>query len=360
MTAAIENQTPAPASPWLEPWPEEMLERVLTCPVCNSATRTLLHEHLVDNAFFVAHGQWNLYRCAQCKSAYLDPRPNQASINQAYGTYYTHAVGEPQKPENKLVGTRWLKYKLFNGYVNWRYGTRREPSSRWGVWLAQILRRHKQRLDVEFRYLPKPIPGQSILDVGCGNGEFLSNAHEAGWEVTGLDPDPQAVAAAEQRGLNVSVGSIESLNNISDSFDAITLSHVLEHVHEPRQLIQAIHRLLKPGGSVYIDTPNMGSKGARYWGRNWRGIEAPRHLVLFSLAGLVELLKASGFEQIEIKRRTVVRKFIYLSSFRMQHGKSPYGRDPAKLPLLMRLKLKYVITRAEDDEFLTLVAKKTS
>ena len=335
-----------------------MLERILVCPVCHGATRTLLHEHLVDNVFFVAHGQWNLYRCAQCNSAYLDPRPNKASISQAYGTYYTHAVGEPRKPERELAGFRRLKYKLLNGYVNWRYGTRREPSSQWGVLLAPILRRHKQRLDVEFRYLPRPIPGQSILDLGCGNGEFLSNAHEAGWDVTGLDPDPQAVAAAEQRGLNVSVGSIESLNNISHRFDAITLSHVLEHVHEPRQLIQDIHRLLKPGGSAYIDTPNMGSKGARYWGRNWRGLEAPRHLVLFSLAGLVELLQASGFVDLEIKRRTVVRKFIYLSSFRMQQGKSPYGREPAKLPLLMRLTLKYMATRTEDDEFLTLVATK--
>ncbi len=360
MPEAIEEQAAPDATPWQAAWPAGELERVPTCPVCHGATRELLHEDLIDNSFFVAPGHWTLYRCTQCKNAYLDPRPDKTSIGKAYGTYYTHASSETRAGSNRTGAMRRLRLKLLNGYANQRYGTQRHPASQWGIWLARLLPRQQQRLDVEFRYLPRPGPGQKLLDMGCGNGEFLSNAREAGWDVTGIDPDPKAVAVAKQRGLDVSVGSVESLIGMSSCLDAITLSHVLEHVHEPGLVIQAIHRLLKPGGVIYIDTPNIESKGARFWGRNWRGLETPRHLVLFSLDGLLGLLKASGFGNIEVKRRTSARKFVHLSSLRMQLGKSPNGIDPARLPLMMRLKLRYSVTRAEHDEFLTLIARKNS
>lgn len=358
MSEANNNAVSENNLPWHTSWPADELEHVPVCPVCGGAARQMLHENLVDNVFFVAPGHWILYRCTQCKNAYLDPRPDQASIGKAYGTYYTHAAGETRTGSGNSGPLHRLKLRLSNGYVNQRYGTRREPASPSGSWLAKLLPRQRQRLDVEFRYLQKPRAGQTLLDIGCGNGDFLLNAREAGWDVAGIDPDPKAVAVATQRGLDVSVGSVESLTGRSGCYDAITLSHVLEHVHDPRLVVQAIHRLLKPGGVIYVDTPNIESRGAQFWGKNWRGLETPRHLVLFSLEGLVGLLKAVGFENLKIKRRTAVRKFVYLSSLRMQLGKSPNGREPAKLPLMLRMKLKYTVTRAEQEEFLTLIAWK--
>jgi 2-polyprenyl-3-methyl-5-hydroxy-6-metoxy-1,4-benzoquinol methylase len=358
MSEAIKNVVSPANPPWHTAWPADELEHVAACPVCGSVVRETLHENLVDNVFFVAPGHWTLYHCTQCKNAYLDPRPDRASIGKAYGTYYTHSAGETRTRSRTPGALQRLKLRLSNGYVNQRYGTRREPASASGRWLGRLLPRQRQRLDVEFRYLPRPHAGQKLLDIGCGNGDFLLSAREAGWRVVGIDPDPKAIAVATQRGLDVSVGSIESLTGRSGCFDAITLSHVLEHVHEPQHVVQAIHRLLKPGGVIYIDTPNIESRGAQYWGKNWRGLETPRHLVLFSLEGLVGLLKAGGFDSLQIKRRTAVRKFVYLSSLRMQQGKSPNGREPAKLPLTLRLRLKYSFTRLEQEEFLTLVAWK--
>ena len=343
-------------SPWRAPWPEGSLEQVPNCPVCGGATRTVLHDQLVDNSFRVAPGRWTLHRCLQCSSAYLDPRPDRASIGAAYGQYYTHTVSERSAGKANPRGLRRLKLSLSNGYARWRYGSGRMPSSRWGIWLAPLLGRQQQRMDAEFRHLPKPLPGQKLLDVGCGNGDFLASARDAGWDIVGIDPDPKAVAAACDRGLDASVGSIESLDGASQRFDAITLSHVIEHVHDPGALIRSIHRLLKPGGTLYVDTPNIQSRGAAEWGRNWRGLEAPRHLVLFSLDGLVGLLQANGFGHLQVKRRTAVRKFIYLASLRMQQGRSPSAARPANLPLTMRLRLKYLPVSARHDEFLTLVA----
>ncbi len=346
------------ARPWDVAWPMDELESVVACPVCGGTARDMCRENLVDNVFFVAPGRWNLYRCARCTSAYLDPRPNRASIGKAYGVYYTHVAGGSQTTSNDASAMQRLKVALVNGYVNTRYGTQRKPSSRLGYLAARLLPRQRQKRDAAFRYLPKPVAGQKLLDVGCGNGDFLLNAREAGWDATGIDPDPEAVATATQRGLDVSVGSIDLFAGKSSCFDAITLSHVLEHLHDPQRVIAAAHRLLKPGGVIFVDTPNIDSQGAALWGKNWRGLEAPRHLVLFSLAGLVGLLQGAGFANVETKRRTAVRKPIYLASMRMRSGQSPYARHPSRLPLLLRIRLKCSTARAEDDEFLTLIAWK--
>jgi 2-polyprenyl-3-methyl-5-hydroxy-6-metoxy-1,4-benzoquinol methylase len=358
MPESIEEKASESTPAWQLSWPVDELEPVPACPVCRSAARVLLQQDLVDNAFFVAPGRWTLYRCTQCNSAYLDPCPTAASIGNAYGVYYTHSADGPRTTSNKPGIVRHLKLALTNGYVNSRYGTRRQPASRVGVWLAKVLPLRRQKRDAEFRYLPKPRPGQRLLDIGCGNGDFLVNARDAGWDVVGIDPDPKAVAAAKQRDLEVSVGSIELFATESGCFDAITLSHVLEHLHEPVQFIQAVHRLLKPGGVIFIDTPNIESRGARRWGRNWRGLETPRHLVLFSRAGLIGMLQAGGFEHIETKRRTTVRQSMYLASLRMQMGKSPDGGQPRRLPAMMRFRLAWPVASVRDDEFLTLVAWK--
>lgn len=356
MSETIEYKQAPALTPWQIPWPSDELEHVSQCPVCKSSDRQLLHANLVDNVFFVAAGHWQMYRCMRCRSAYLDPRPNAASIGKAYETYYTHAASGEQAEFAKAGKRNRLKSRLSNGYVNDRYGATRQPASVWGVRLARFLPRQRQKLDAAFRYLPKPEPGQKLLDIGCGNGDFLANARDAGWDIAGIDPDPKAVATAMQRGFDVRVGSVESLAELSDCFDAITISHVLEHVHHPQQVIQTIARLLKPGGVLYVDTPNIESYGAKFWGSNWRGLETPRHLVLFNLDALIGLLKTNGFGNISVKRRTTVRKFLYLSSLRMQRGGSPYEPKPAKLPMMMRIRLKFASVPIEHDEFLTLVA----
>lgn len=358
MSKTIEYKQPRAVIPWQIPWPSDELEYVPRCPVCESTDRQLLHDNLVDNVFFVAAGRWQMYRCIQCRSAYLDPRPDAASIGKAYETYYTHAASGEQAGFARADKRHQLKARLSNGYVNDRYGTAQQPASAWGIRLSRFLPRRRQKLDAAFRYLPKPRPGQRLLDIGCGNGDFLVNARDAGWEVEGIDPDPKAVATAAQRGFDVRLGSVESLAELSDCFDAITLSHVLEHVHRPPEVVLSIARLLKPGGVLYVDTPNIESHGATLWGSNWRGLETPRHLVLFNLDALIGLLETSGFNNISVKRRTTVRKFLHLSSLRMQRGGSPYDPKPAKLPMMMRIRLKFASVPVEHDEFLTLLASR--
>jgi len=343
--------------PWAEPWPEEGLEHLGRCPVCDSTARTVLHEHLVDEVFRVAPGQWTSWTCAQCGSGYLDPRPTQATIGQAYGNYYTHQEAIGRVASEKLGLLLRIRRALSNGYFNARYGADYQPASRLGLWLARLLPRQREALDVSFRWLPKPKPGQRVLDVGCGNGGFLLKAREVGWQVMGVDPDPEAVATARQKGLEVRLGSIEVFDGESELFDAITLSHVIEHVHDPKFVLADAYRLLKSGGTLYLDTPNIDSRGSRIFEQHWRGMEAPRHLVLFNVSGLHWLLEQIGFTVIPLQRhRTVAGMF--LSSHRLAQGLSCYGTQPKSLPLSLAWRARLPFIPTVQLEFITLLARK--
>jgi len=126
-----------------------------------------------------------------------------------------------------------------------------------------------------------------LLDLGCGNGRFLALMRDAGWEVRGIEPDPAAAKVAqEQFGIPVIVGTLEDAELPGESFDAITLSHVIEHVHDPIALLSECRRVLKPEGRAVIVTPNIRSLGHQKFGSSWRGLEPPRHLLIFSLTAL--------------------------------------------------------------------------
>jgi len=265
-----------------QPWPQIDLEAVAHCPVCNGTERSLLYKGLADRVFCVADGMWDLYRCTQCASGYLDPRPTSGSIGRAYEGYYTHDA-EDHPIVRRKGRIRSLVHDLVNGYQNRRYGLKRSPALSMGRWLLPLLPSLRTAADAECRHLPpRPAGGGRLLDVGCGNGGFLMLAKQAGWQVEGLDFDAGAVQAARSRGLDVHHGGIEVLEGRSTCYDVITLCHVIEHVHNPIATLRRLHALLKPGGVLWLDTPNLSSLGAVRFGPHWRGLEVPRHLVLFS------------------------------------------------------------------------------
>lgn len=140
-----------------------------------------------------------------------------------------------------------------------------------------------------------PADGKRLLDLGCGDGSFLALMRDAGWHVTGIDPDAKAARTAQERfGLTVIVGSLQDAGFPNQSFDAVTLSHVIEHVHDPVALLSECRRVLKPGGRAVIVTPNIRSLGHRRFGASWRGLEPPRHFNLFSSQTLRNCCQRAG------------------------------------------------------------------
>ena len=340
-------------------WPPKELESVSSCPACSSGDRKLLFSELVDNAFFVANGKWNLFQCQNCNSAYLDPRPDKESIHRAYGAYYTHTTNVKNKTDpDHFTGIRKWRRMLANGYYNYHYGTSRAPESIHGAWLLLLYPKFSRSVRAQFRFLNKPQPGQLLLDVGCGNGDFLVLAAEVGWDAKGVEPDPKALDVARSRGVKVIQGSLDEIKKTGELYDVITMSHVIEHVHDPAAFVRLAFESLKSGGVLYIDTPNVQSLGLRRFQKNWRGLESPRHLVLFSEQGLRKILKISGFKKLYFVSRSEVRFNIALKSYRIKLGKSPYDESIKKLPVREMIKT-YLPRSFQREEFLTVLARKS-
>jgi SAM-dependent methyltransferase len=171
--------------------------------------------------------------------------------------------------------------------------------------------------DVEMRYL-RWTPNGRLLDVGCGSGDWLLTMRGWGWRVEGLDFDEKAVAMARQNGLDVRHGALEQEGFPDNTFDAITLSHVIEHVPDPALTLAECARILKPGGTLVVATPNNASLTHRYFGEAWRGLEPPRHLHIFSPASIRRSLNLAGFANVSI--RPQIATSVIFESYLLSRG----------------------------------------
>ncbi len=347
--------------PWQTPWPNEGLESIDSCPVCGASQRTLLHKEIVDNVFFCSPGKWTLWQCSQCRSAYLDPRPTPDTIHQAYVNYYTHQQTGDKDDYASLSLIRKLRRRLVNGYTNWRFSTTAKPASALGVLAAFFMPSLKKVLDRQYRHMPRvPKCGGSLLDIGAGDGAFLSLARTAGWDVVGLEPDQKAAANATRRGLTVHEGGIEYFGEKTELFDVIILNHVIEHVYQPVKVLERCHALLKPGGQLWLETPNIDSFGHARFAKNWRGLEAPRHLVIFNEHSLKQTLMEAGFSTPRNQMRPSPCPGMFRASFAMECDSSPY----ATMAIPMALKLEVLMAAYKElynpsrREFLTVTAYK--
>ncbi|WP_363318686.1 class I SAM-dependent methyltransferase [Rhodoferax sp.] len=262
--------------------------------MCESERRTLAHRGVKDWAFACAPGSWNYWLCDECSSLYLDPRPTAESIWRAYSTYYTH------KGETVAQGVRSsFKLRLRNECLFHWLGIDQGPRLhyRFGGYLSVLKPMIPRKFPLDQLAC---LPRGKLLDVGCGSGDLLLAAQAMGWQVRGLEIDAKAVDAACSKGLSVQHGSFELLCEYRSSFECIVCSHVIEHVHEPRQLLSSLVNALKPGGSLFIAYPNPSSVVRRWFGRHWRGLEAPRHLCLPSLEVLQMELGKFGIRSIKV------------------------------------------------------------
>lgn len=273
-------------------WPDRGLEPVPECPACGSDNRNLLYENLTDNVFHCAPGTWTMKRCNQCECAYLDPRPTADTIHLAYETYYTHSADAEYHGDAPAD----LKRTLINGYRNHRFGSNLQPASSLGAALFYCLPNLRRRIDCSTRCLPRLRDGARLLDVGAGSGDYLRLAQSLGWQAVGVDSDPVVVKHATAIGLTVRQGGPEAFLDQPASFDAITLNHAIEHMHHPRQTLSYVFELLRPGGFVYMETPNIDALGHGNFREHWRGLEVPRHLTIFSWQSLEALLHQTGFD----------------------------------------------------------------
>src|SRR5262249_20475198 len=139
----------------------------------------------------------------------------------------------------------------------------------------------KENLDLRVLLL-RHRPNGRLLDVGCGDGHALHFMRDMGWRVEGVDFDPTAVEQAPSLGLDVRAGTLAAQRYPDASFDAVVVSHLVEHVPVPDDLLRECRRILHVGGQMTVVTPNAVSYGHSVFRERWRGLEPPRHLQIFT------------------------------------------------------------------------------
>lgn len=186
--------------------------------------------------------------------------------------------------------------------------------------LAFILPGYRAQWDFSVFYLPAQAQGH-LLDIGCGTGTMLKRMADLGWQVQGLDFAPKAVEVARSQGLNVRLGSLEEQCFDDESFDAVVMSHVIEHVVDPHALLANCKRILKPGGQLISITPNASSWGHQLYLRNWSNLDPPRHLHIFTPEAMEQIAKDVGFRQYEVITSVANAHWVLWSSKQLkEHG----------------------------------------
>ncbi len=286
------------------------------CYICGSYGIGL-YKYLRDK-LFGAEGEWDISKCPSCGLIWLNPMPIESDIGKAYKIYYTH-----HNDQFYINPLKKLYREAQQAYVSYKYGYGRKPLSWLHYILVALISLHLGRRDeAAFKvfYLPFKFGGR-LLEVGCGHGAMLSNMQELGWYAEGVDFDPNAIKIAKSRGLNVQLGALKDQYYPSSSFDAVVMSHVIEHLHDPRDLLLECYRILKVGGRLIIVTPNAASWGHRLYGKDWRGLEPPRHLHIFNRLTLLKVAEQAGFSQSVCRTSIRSARAIFLSSYNLSRAK---------------------------------------
>ena len=210
-----------------------------------------------------------LVQCRQCGLVYTSPRPAADEREHIYGEDYIR----------ELPGGEGLET---------------EPE-----WIFDPLSWEAERM----RYTTAGAGGGRVLEIGCAAGRFLALLKQRGWEVWGVEFNPQAAAAAAKRlGARVLGGDFLNADLPQSYFDVAALFHVIEHMLDPRQALQRIRGVLKKEGRLVLETPDFGSRSARRLGPNWPQVKPQEHLYYFDERSLRNLLEASGFCVEKVRR----------------------------------------------------------
>lgn len=270
-------------------------EQAAACPLCHSVGGQLLFR--AQDRYYRLPGEFGHMRCRACGFVWLSPRPAPASLSYYYpeDEYYSYRAPEGLSDRGRLTRVReQIRATVFHSMGYPVHGM-----SGWQRALQPLLVKlfRKQALYGLPQHFPRYRAGGRALDIGCGNGQYLSHLKRHGWQVVGVELSRTAAAIAQrEHDIDVFVGSVREAPFAPASFDFVHMSHVLEHFYDPLEQLQAVVRLLKPGGQLYIETPNADSLGLRQCGPYWYPWETPRHLCLFAPKTLTHSLTTVGLE----------------------------------------------------------------
>jgi 2-polyprenyl-3-methyl-5-hydroxy-6-metoxy-1,4-benzoquinol methylase len=264
------------------------------CPCCGGAGRPYA-DGCRDRICHVP-GVWSYLRCAACGSLWQTPAPAAGDIAAFYPADYPF-TRTPARDAFAADGSVRQRLKRLCLSASFGYAA---PRASTGTRMATTLLRamtpfFRHRVGAAVRYVDAR-PDARLLDVGCGNGGFLMTMRGLGWEVEGIEPDAAAARHAQAAQLPVQVATVDQAQLRPASFDAITLSHVIEHLPDPAAALDRLARALKPGGVLVTLSPNPEGLLANRFRASWFELDCPRHLVIPSRRALHAIGSRSGLQ----------------------------------------------------------------
>jgi 2-polyprenyl-3-methyl-5-hydroxy-6-metoxy-1,4-benzoquinol methylase len=259
------------------------------CPLCSSE-KISLHFRCTDH--FISKEVFGVFKCSDCSFEFTQDYPEVSEIDKFYESadYISH-TDTSKGFSNKI-------YRLVRNFMLFK----------------------KKGLIINITGLEKG----SLLDIGSGTGYFASTMKKAGWQVKGIEINEKARDfSVSQFGLEV-IGPELLTTMQSNSFDCITLWHVLEHFHDPYKYMSDITRLLKPGGLCLIALPNSSSYDALYYGQYWAAYDVPRHLWHFNPVTFRIFTEKTGFVIENIRNLPFDTFYISILSERYKSSKIPF------------------------------------
>jgi SAM-dependent methyltransferase len=228
--------------------------------------------------YLFSSGDHRVVRCDDCGLVFLNPQPSADELARIYRAEYF--LGSESEAGRQTASE--LKYATA------------------GLYLSEIRRYHGSG-------------NGRLLEVGCGEGDFLVLAEADGWQVTGVEYSSAASEKARQRLKNgdVSCGELHQLSLAAEQFDLCVVSDVIEHVRSPLDFLREIHRVLKPGGTLFIATPSIDSWSARFLKQKWMEFKA-EHLTYFDRQTIQTALFKSGFRDVIVQPGWKILNFDYI------------------------------------------------
>ncbi|MEM2169786.1 MAG: class I SAM-dependent methyltransferase, partial [Candidatus Bathyarchaeia archaeon] len=262
-----------------------------TCALCGLPGQ-VFYTGMYDR-LFTAPGIWDIRICWNCELAWLDPCPSPEEVGKLYLDYFTHQIMKP--PDSYIVQLKQgAKRAVWAAWLGYRQGIGRKLLL--AGYFARLFPPLYEAAMMAVMGLSAEKRGR-LIDIGCGNGQFLALMRDLGWEVLGVEPDVEAARVAEDTfGIKVIPSTLEEASLPDASADVITMNHVIEHVHDPITLLKECRRVLRPGGMLVVVTPNLNSFGRRLWGKAWLHWDPPRHYFIFSAKSLLDCARRTGLQ----------------------------------------------------------------
>ncbi|HSI91699.1 MAG TPA: class I SAM-dependent methyltransferase [Adhaeribacter sp.] len=259
-------------------------ERLEQCPVCGKSD---FKNFMVVQDKSVSQESFVIVLCENCNLKFTNPRPDQASIGRYYESedYISHS--------NTTKGIISKAYKVVRSIAL------------------------KEKLELINRIATKG----KILDYGCGTGHFLETCQKDGWEVSGFEPNALANQQAEKT-LGKTIEKVSLKDFEPETFQVITLWHVLEHIHTLNETTKELLSLLKPGGALVVAVPNADSLDAKNYRENWAAYDVPRHLYHFNQETMKRFLKKHKLSLEETKPMKYDAYYVSMLSEKYKAGKT--------------------------------------